>query len=146
MLLMYMYFCVCSPIIQYYTVCTIHVHMYMYTNILYCIQSEESRSLQEILDIIMTIVFKNGIRTTEFFCDHDKLKSGVITENQFVCGLLLCLGQNSQLSQTDIEKVVKSYQLSDGRIYYKDFCDLMENGKLKITYSQYSRAVYTIVC
>ena len=28
------------------------------------------------------VVYKNGIRTTEFFRDHDKLRSGVITENQ----------------------------------------------------------------
>ena len=27
-------------------------------------------------------MYKNGIRTTEFFRDHDKLRSGVITENQ----------------------------------------------------------------
>lgn len=28
------------------------------------------------------VVYKNGIRTTEFFEDHDKLRSGIITENQ----------------------------------------------------------------
>ena len=28
------------------------------------------------------MVYKNGIRTTEFFCDRDKLRSGVVTENQ----------------------------------------------------------------
>lgn len=41
-------------------------------------------SLQLILSKIGNVVFKNGIRTTEFFKDHDKLNSGVITENQ-VC-------------------------------------------------------------
>ena len=41
-------------------------------------------SLQHILSKIGNVVFKNGIRTTEFFKDHDKLNSGVITENQ-VC-------------------------------------------------------------
>ena len=41
-------------------------------------------SLQQILSNIGNVVFKNGIRTTEFFKDHDKLNSGVITENQ-VC-------------------------------------------------------------
>ena len=39
-------------------------------------------SLQQILSKISNVVFKNGIRTTEFFKDHDKLNSGVITENQ----------------------------------------------------------------
>ena len=39
-------------------------------------------SLQQILSKIGNMVFKNGIRTTEFFKDHDKLNSGVITHNQ----------------------------------------------------------------
>lgn len=43
---------------------------------------EGQSSLQQILSKIGNIVFKNGIRTTEFFKDHDKLNSGVITENQ----------------------------------------------------------------
>ena len=33
-------------------------------------------------DKIQIAVHKNGIRTTEFFKDHDKLRSGVITRNQ----------------------------------------------------------------
>lgn len=33
-------------------------------------------------DKIRIAVHKNGIRTTEFFKDHDKLRSGVITRNQ----------------------------------------------------------------
>ena len=41
-------------------------------------------SLQQIMSAVGNVVFKNGIRTTEFFKDHDKLNSGVITENQ-VC-------------------------------------------------------------
>ena len=37
-------------------------------------------------------MYKNGIRTTEFFKDHDKLRSGIITESQVhpgVCGALI---------------------------------------------------------
>ena len=33
-------------------------------------------------DISRDAVYKNGIRTTEFFKDHDKLRSGIITETQ----------------------------------------------------------------
>jgi len=46
----------------------------------------DQTSLQQIMSTIGNVVFKNGIRTTEFFKDHDKLNSGVITENQ-VCGI-----------------------------------------------------------
>ena len=35
-----------------------------------------------IIDRIRTAIYKNGGRTTEFFRDHDKLRSGIITENQ----------------------------------------------------------------
>ena len=39
-------------------------------------------NIDEIFRRIRDAVYKNGIRTTEFFRDHDKLRSGVITENQ----------------------------------------------------------------
>ncbi len=73
-------------------------------------------------------MFKNGIRTTEFFCDHDKLRSGLITENQFMCGLSLCLGEHLRLNREEIQRVVRHYQSPDGRVCYKEFCHLMENG------------------
>jgi len=38
--------------------------------------------LQEIFEKIREAIHKNGIRTTEFFKDHDKLRRGEITENQ----------------------------------------------------------------
>lgn len=47
-------------------------------------------SLQQILSKIGNVVFKNGIRTTEFFKDHDKLNSGVITQNQVCTRQLAC--------------------------------------------------------
>ncbi|KAK3798859.1 hypothetical protein RRG08_050238 [Elysia crispata] len=84
-------------------------------------------TLAEILDKIRVSVYKNGIRTIEFFKDHDKLRSGVITENQFVCGLALACGKEAQLSRQEIQKVVEYYRLPDGRIQYKEFCDAMEN-------------------
>lgn len=46
------------------------------------VKKPEVASLDEIFARIRDAVYKNGIRTTEFFRDHDKLRSGVITENQ----------------------------------------------------------------
>ena len=91
-------------------------------------QKRKNQSVDEILHSIGNVVFKNGIRTTEFFCDHDKLRSGIITENQFICGLTLCLGQHLRLTREEIQKVAAHYKSTDGRICYKDFCDVMENG------------------
>ncbi|XP_071105662.1 EF-hand calcium-binding domain-containing protein 6-like [Haliotis cracherodii] len=84
-------------------------------------------TLNQIFDRIRVAVYKSGIRTIEFFKDHDKLRSGMITENQFVCGLALAVGKEAQLSRPEIQKVVEFYRQPDGRIKYKEFCDIMEN-------------------
>ncbi|KAL9961377.1 hypothetical protein ACROYT_G030301 [Oculina patagonica] len=84
-------------------------------------------SLQEIFEKIREAIHKNGIRTTEFFKDHDKLRSGEITENQFICGLSLCCGTQAHLSREEIQKVVDVYRQPDGRVRYKEFCHIMEN-------------------
>ncbi|KXJ27651.1 hypothetical protein AC249_AIPGENE16872 [Exaiptasia diaphana] len=84
-------------------------------------------TLDDIFEKIRVAVFKNGIRTTEFFCDHDKLRSGIITENQFICGLTLCCGSQANLSRNEIQKVVDAFKTDDGRVVYKEFCDMMEN-------------------
>ena len=70
------------------------------------LQKAPSLSVDQIFAKIRDVVYKNGIRTTEFFKDHDKLRSGVITENQFVCGLSLCCGQLAHLNREEIQKVV----------------------------------------
>lgn len=92
-------------------------------------QITDDPTLNQVFDKIMVAVYKNGIRTTEFFRDHDPLRSGIITENQFVCGLALAVGKEAQLSRAEIQKVVEFYRQPDGRVAYKDFCDIMENGK-----------------
>ena len=73
-------------------------------------------------------VFKNRVRTIEFFKDYDKLRSGVITANQFVCGLSLAIQREAQLSRGEIQKIVEFYKTDDQRVRYKEFCDMMENG------------------
>lgn len=90
-------------------------------------KSRQGTTLQDVFEKIRIAVHKNGIRTTEFFKDHDKLRSGVITRNQFVCGLSLCCGTQANLSRDEIDMLVEYYQTEDGRVRYKEFCHLMEN-------------------
>ncbi|EDO33216.1 predicted protein [Nematostella vectensis] len=90
-------------------------------------RSPKASTLQEIFERIRVAVFKNGIRTPEFFRDHDKLRSGIITENQFICGLSLCCATQANLSRDEIQKVTDYYRTEDGRVRYQEFCDLMEN-------------------
>ena len=86
-------------------------------------------TLQQIFDRIRIAVYKNRVRTIEFFKDYDKLRSGIITENQFVCGLSLAIGKEAQLTRPEIQKIVEFYTVDAGRVQYKEFCDMMENGK-----------------
>ncbi len=74
-------------------------------------------------------MFKNRVRTIEFFKDYDKLRSGIITENQFVCGLSLAIAKEAQLTRPEIQKISEYYRADEGRVHYKEFCDMMENGK-----------------
>nr|XP_002123656.3 uncharacterized protein LOC100183292 [Ciona intestinalis] len=88
---------------------------------------EANPDLKKIFDQIRVAIYKNGIRTTEFFKDHDKLRSGVITENQFICGLSLGCGKEAHLTKKEIAKLAEHYKTLDGRVQYKAFCDIMEN-------------------
>ena len=47
---------------------------------------------------------------------------------QFICGLSLCCGTQANLSRDEIQKVVEVYRQPNGRVRYKEFCDVMENG------------------
>ena len=58
--------------------------------------------------------------------DQDRLFSSVSL--QFICGLSLCCGTQAHLSRDEIQKVVDVYRQPNGRVRYKEFCDIMENG------------------
>lgn len=96
-------------------------------------QETGDTALNEIFERIRVAVFKNGIRTTEFFRDHDKLRSGIVTESQFKCGLSLAVGKEAQLSRAEIQKVVEYYRVAEDRVQYREFCQMMENGQYMCT-------------
>ena len=73
-------------------------------------------------------MYKNRVRTIEYFKDYDKLRSGVITEPQFICGLSLAIGKEAQLTRPEMQTVVEYYRVDEGRVRYKEFTDMMENG------------------
>ncbi|CAF1479095.1 unnamed protein product, partial [Didymodactylos carnosus] len=87
----------------------------------------DQRSIQEILDKIRIVVFRNGIRIGDFFKDYDKLRSGIIQETQFESALSLSVQKQAYLNMNDIKKLSEYYRRPDGRIYYKEFVDSMEN-------------------
>lgn len=46
-----------------------------------------------------------------------------------MCGLSLCCGTIANLSRDEIQQVVDFYRTEDGRVRYKEFCHMMENGE-----------------
>jgi Ca2+-binding EF-hand superfamily protein len=94
------------------------------------LQETNDVNLQQILDKIRIAVYKNRVRTTEFFKDYDRHKCGLITENQFQCGLALAIGKEAQLGCQEIQSVSEFYKLPNDMVNYKEFCDMLENGEL----------------
>ncbi|XP_067828759.1 uncharacterized protein [Heptranchias perlo] len=86
-----------------------------------------SPEILEVFDKIRRIVFIKGIRTPEFFKDYDRLRSGLITESQFIRGLNLTCGKEGILTEQDIQTLLKCFGAPDGKVRYRDFCDVMEH-------------------
>lgn len=89
------------------------------------------KRMQNLFDRVHVAIFKNRIRSTEFFRDHDKLRSGIITRNQFIRGLTLAqdgvqLGA-SLLTVDEINSVADYYSDNNGMVHYKEFCYKLEN-------------------
>ncbi|XP_067876442.1 uncharacterized protein [Heterodontus francisci] len=87
----------------------------------------KSPEILEVFDKIRRTIFMKGIRTSEFFKDYDKLRSGLITESQFRRGLNLVCGKEGILTEQDIQTLLKCFGTADGKVRYHDFCDVMEH-------------------
>jgi hypothetical protein len=59
------------------------------------------------------------------------LLAGVVTENQFVCGLsLACSAHNAaHLSRDEIQTLVGEFADADGHVRYREFCQLTDSGQ-----------------
>ena len=84
-------------------------------------------AIKAILDKMRVAVHKNGIRIEEFFKDHDKLRSGVITKNQFLCGMKLGIQTEAHLTNYEMDKLANYYLTSDERVQYTPVCAIMKH-------------------
>lgn len=85
-------------------------------------------SVSEILAKIRLAVYKNGIRTPEYFRDNDGLRSGTVTETQFSRGLDLAIGKYLTLTPEEVQKLTDFYRVpATGRIDYRSLCHVMEH-------------------
>ena len=46
-----------------------------------------------------------------------------------MCGLSLCCEKGANLTREEIKKVAQHYMTADGRVKYKEFCDMIENSE-----------------
>ena len=92
------------------------------------LQPDVDLTLQQIFDKIRVAIYKNRVRSIEFFKDYDRLRSGIITEHQFNSAIVLAIGKEAQLSPPEVQKIIEYYRTPDGRVQYKEFCDMLEHG------------------
>ena len=50
-----------------------------------------------------------------------------MTERQFLSALTLAVGKQAHISGDEAERVVGFYRCPDGRVDYREFCDMLEN-------------------
>ncbi|KAJ2997789.1 hypothetical protein HDV02_005158 [Globomyces sp. JEL0801] len=70
-------------------------------------------------DKIKQFVYKNRLRLTEFFKDYDRHNSGVVTQSQFLTGIVLA---RLPVEESGLQVLVKKYATADGRANYRDMC------------------------
>ncbi|KAK2184430.1 hypothetical protein NP493_266g02009 [Ridgeia piscesae] len=90
-------------------------------------QPDVDLTLQQIFDKIRVAIYKNRVRSIEYFKDYDRLRSGIITEHQFNSAIVLAIGKEAQLSPPEVQKIIEYYRTPDGRVQYKEFCDMLEH-------------------
>jgi Ca2+-binding EF-hand superfamily protein len=83
-----------------------------------------SAPVKDLLEKIRIWVFKQRIRTNEFFRDNDKLRKGVVTRDQFVRGLSMI---HPKLNKEEIDVVADHCTIDDGRVEYKWLCFDLEH-------------------
>lgn len=96
----------------------------------YHLPQMEKRELTapEVIEKIKDAVYKNGIRTKEYFKDHDKLRSGNVTRSQFIRGISDCCSKEAQLTASEMNTLASYLTVNNkGDVCYRDFCQGMEH-------------------
>ncbi|GAA57475.1 folliculin [Clonorchis sinensis] len=81
-------------------------------------------SVELIIDRIRFAIHRRGVRVVDFFVDYDKLRHDAVTENQFVCALMLAIAKEAQLSREEVQMLANCYRKHSNprMIAYREFC------------------------
>jgi len=84
-------------------------------------------SVQEIVDKISVASYKLGIRVHDFFKDLDPLRSGLVTDRQFVTACSDGLLKPAHLCPDDVAQLAEYFRMPNGRVDYRTFSDAVES-------------------
>ncbi|KAF1313525.1 hypothetical protein FI667_g17277, partial [Globisporangium splendens] len=88
--------------------------------------STDADAVQELEAELSELVFRNRIRTKNFFTDFDSLRTGKCSEAQFKRCVKLCFGS---LTESDLDLLVKKYVIKGldcNKVDYIRFCNYVE--------------------
>jgi hypothetical protein len=90
-----------------------------------------SAEMTSLIERLRVGFYRSRVRPIDFFADHDKLRSGLVTENQFICGLSLALSAHNAavLSREEQQSVAAEFLTQTGHVRYRDFCNITDNGE-----------------
>jgi hypothetical protein len=86
------------------------------------VKTLETFTFEDVIEKIQKLVKQKNIRISEFMRDHDKLRSGSITENQFFSSLSM---MKIFLTKQEFSLLKEKYTNPErpGQILHKKFCD-----------------------
>eukprot|EP00042_Codosiga_hollandica_P037034 m.288100 g.288100 ORF g.288100 m.288100 type:complete len:928 (-) comp55034_c0_seq1:99-2882(-) len=93
---------------------------------------EFSPQVSEVVERLRVGFFRSRVRPLDFFADHDKLRSGLVTENQFICGLsLACSARDgANLTRDELQLIASEFSNGAGHVKYRDFCQITDKSYL----------------
>uniref|UniRef100_A0A5K3FKT8 EF-hand domain-containing protein n=1 Tax=Mesocestoides corti TaxID=53468 RepID=A0A5K3FKT8_MESCO len=85
----------------------------------------ETPSVQQLLERIAFVAYRQGIRFRDFFRDFDPLRRNEVTEHQFNLVLGRALERSVKLQPTDIQKLANYFRSKKNKfmISYQGFCE-----------------------
>ncbi|KAL1506511.1 hypothetical protein ABEB36_005862 [Hypothenemus hampei] len=76
---------------------------------------------------IRAAIFRIGINLSEYFKPLDPHKNCLISESKFISVIHGQLGGTIGLSQQEVAELADYFRVPDGRIYYKQLCDVIND-------------------
>eukprot|EP00055_Hartaetosiga_balthica_P000686 m.137217 g.137217 ORF g.137217 m.137217 type:complete len:950 (+) comp11451_c0_seq1:201-3050(+) len=93
------------------------------------ITATSTTDYNDLMKALQLTFLKTHVRPLEYFRDYDKLRTSLITKNQFECGIsLACSAPGGlRLSRAQVQVLVDNYKTDEDKIKYRQFCTEVDN-------------------